>query len=111
VYGARKGQSKYLHAIAIYEETRNRMLGGERENANVTGSSRHNTGFVEDLSEFYKPVYSVCYPSIILLPHMVCLRVSSIKQEGKSQGQRFIAIMEASSRNGGFLTVVHFHDY
>lgn len=28
----------------------------ERENANVTGSSRHNTGFVGDLSEFHKPV-------------------------------------------------------
>lgn len=87
VYSARKGQSKYLHAIAMYEEQCNRMLGGERRNANVIGSSRHNTGFVEDLSEFYKTVSSVCSPSIILLPHMVCLRISSIKPEGKRQGQ------------------------
>lgn len=87
------------------------MLGGERENANVTGSCRHNTGFVEDLSEFYKPVSSVSYPSIILLPHMVCLGIPSLKQEGKSQGQRLIEITKASSRNEVFLTVVHFHDY
>lgn len=63
----------------------------EGENANVTGSSRHNTGFVGDLSEFYKPVSCVCYPRIILLPHMAWLRISSIKQAGRSQGQRFIA--------------------
>lgn len=62
----------------------------ERENANVTGSCRHNTGFVGDLSGFYKPVSCVCYPSIILLPHMAWLRISSIMQEGRSQGPRFI---------------------
>ena len=60
MYSARKGQSKYLHAIMIYEEKLNRMLGEERENTSVTGSSRHNTGFVGDLFEFYKPVYTFC---------------------------------------------------
>jgi hypothetical protein len=58
----------------------------KRKNVNVAGSSRHNTGFVGDLFEFYKPVYSVCYPIIILLHHMVCLRLSSFRQQAGYQG-------------------------
>lgn len=29
MYGAKKGQSKYLHAIVMHEAKLNRMLGGE----------------------------------------------------------------------------------
>ena len=53
----------------------------------LTGSSRHNTGFVGDLLEFYKPVYAVCYPSIILLHHMVFPRILQ-HQTGRQEKTR-----------------------
>lgn len=85
---------------------------GKKENTSVTGSSRHNTGFVGDLFEFYKPVYTVCYPSIFLLHHMVFPRISQ-HQAGRQEKTRALVphVMGASLRRKALITIVHFNDY
>lgn len=111
MYSARKGQSKHLHATVIYEEKLNRMLGEKRENASVTGSSRHNTGFVGDLFEFYKLVYTVCYPSIILLHHMVFPRISQHPARWQEKTRTSIhRSYEASLRRETLTIVLNFND-
>ena len=62
-------------------------LGEKGRTRVLTGSSRHNTGFAGDLLEFYKPVYAVCYPTIILLHHMVFPRISQ-HQTGRQEKTR-----------------------